>query len=102
MSWAVLNFILVIYSNSSQLSYSILSHQVITRKVLLIEVYLSFVEELVVFTFPDISWNWLIIFLGTRQILWCGGSVNDIQSFWKQYFLDQYFLRLFQFIEKFR
>ena len=68
LSWVVLNFILVIYSNATQLTYSLIGLLVITRRV----VWISSVRPSV----QKFSWNWLFSFfrelnmvLGTHVVL---------------------------------
>ena len=65
VSWLVLNFILVIFSDSSQMTHS-----------LILPLARSFLGV------------GSLLFSGIQQILWCGG-VCDSWIFWKQYFCPQ-------------
>ena len=59
LSWVVLNFILAIYRNATQLTYSLIGLLVMTRRVILLRSVRPSVQ-----TF---SWNWLFSFFGTQH-----------------------------------
>ena len=54
LSWVVLNFILVIYSNATQLTYSLIGLLAMARRVIWIRSVRPFVQRF--------SWNWLFSF----------------------------------------
>ena len=62
LNWDVLNFILVIYSNDSQLTYSLIGSLAVARKVLWIRSVRPFVRK--------ISWNWLFSFFLELNMVW--------------------------------
>ena len=62
LNWDVLNFILVIYSNDSQLTYSLIGSLAVARKVLWIRSVRPFVRK--------ISWNWLFNFFLELNMVW--------------------------------
>ena len=55
LSWVVLNFILVIYSNATQLTYSLIGLLAMARRV----IWIRFVRP----SAQKFSWNWLFSFL---------------------------------------
>ena len=61
LSWVVLNFILVIYSNATQLTYSLMGLLVMTRRVIWIRSVLLSVQKF--------SWNWLFSFFGGLEMV---------------------------------
>ena len=68
LSWVVLNFILVIYSNATQLTYSLIGLLAMARRVIWIRSVRPSVQKF--------SWNWLFSFfrelkmvLGTHVVL---------------------------------
>ena len=87
LSWVVLNFILVIYSNATQLTYSLIGLLAMARRVIWIRSVRPFVQRF--------SWNWLFSFfqelnmvLGAHVVLcMTEGSFRKVQFF----FLVLYF-----------
>ena len=80
LSWVVQNFILVIYSNATQLTYSLIGLLAMARRVIWIRSVRPSAEKF--------SWNWLFSFFsGTRDGLRgpCG-VVYDCQTFSKKCF----------------
>ena len=67
LSWVVLNFILVIYSNATQLTYSLIGLLAMARRVIWIRSAQSSVQKF--------SWNWLCSFFRELNMvlgaMWC-------------------------------
>ena len=61
LSWVLLNFILVIYSNASQLTYSLIGPLAMARRVIWIKSVRPSVWKF--------SWNWLFFFLELKMDL---------------------------------
>ena len=62
VSWVVLNFVLVIYSNDSQLTYSLIGPLAVARRVIWIRSVRPSVSRL--------SWNWLFTFYLELNMIW--------------------------------
>ena len=77
LSWVVLNFILVVYSNATQLTYSLKGLLAMGRRVIWIWSVRPSVQKF--------SWNWLFSFFRELNLvlgpMWC--FVWQSQTFWK-------------------
>ena len=80
LSWVVLNFILTVHSNDSQLIYSLIRLLAMARRVIWIRSVRVSVQKF--------SWNWLFSFFRGLNIFVRGpcGVVYDSQIFWKKCF----------------